>query len=107
MQPGRRPRAGATGTGRLSELVLGTVARLEAECAARDGEPARVTLRAVRFSVPYDPGPAPALAPPEVMSLKEAYAYFRTHDLDAVLDRRALASAPPGRIARLELTIRL
>ena len=107
MRPGRGGRAGATGTDRLSELVLGTVARLQAECAAPDGGQARVTLRAVHFSVPYDPGPAPALAPPEIMSLEEARAYFRAHDLHVALGRRAVASAPPGRIARLELTIRL
>lgn len=108
MRGGGERAAPAGPDGWLSELVLGTIDRLRAGCAraAREGDGRR--LRAVRFSVPYQPlagSTAPGL--PEVMSLEEARRFFRNNDVRVRLGWRALAGVPPERRARLELTVHL
>jgi hypothetical protein len=108
MRGGGERAAPARPDGWLSELVLGTIDRLLTECAraAREGDGRR--LRAVRFSIPYQPAPgSTAPAVPEAMSLEEARRYFRHNDVRVRWGWRALAGAPPERLARLELTVRL
>lgn len=108
MRGGGERAAPARPDGWLSELVLGTIDRLLAECApaAREGEGRR--LRAVRFFVPYQPVPgSKAPSVPEVMGLEEARRFFRSNDVRVRLGWRALAGVPPERLARLELTVHL
>lgn len=106
MRAGGERAAPAPMEGRLSELVLGLIARLEVECARAGREGNGWTLRTIRFAVAYDPGPGSTpLKVPAVMSLEEARRYFRRHDARVRLGWRALAGLPPERLARLELTV--
>lgn len=104
----------------LAAFVLDTVDRLRAATGEQAAEPALsgVHIRAITFSIPYDPGSRRLLveALPGFQSialsetalrLPQAVEVLRGLGPDVVFERARLVSLPEQEIARLEITIQL
>lgn len=104
----------------LAVFVLDTVDRLRAATGEQAAEPALrgVHLRAITFSIPYDPGSQrlllaglpyfqPVTLSETALRLPQAVEVLRALSPDVVFERARLVTLPAQEIARLEITIQL